>query len=294
MKKDQEGQHNTKRNKVKVRPSRYVLVRWNVAILKSLNEMDTGFYVVSAVLPLYVFHFDIMYVSDATLRLGQDFIDFFRLQNLPLPTERYTSEFDELDKLGRGGFGAVYQCRNKLDGHVYAVKKVPLSSQRHWHRRLRKVLREVKVLALLDHPRIVRYYHAWLEWNVSKNARPTGYAKGNPNVLLLAQSKRNADGNGNTDGGEFNFNLPPMHTDTGAGSGNDHGHGDGKQSWVPLANMDTEERYQNQSQYQYNKGHDTTTASPSRSTIGDGGGQYVTFGDGDDESTTPSDSGSTE
>ena len=41
---------------------------------------------------------------------------------------RYRNEFEEQDKLGKGGFGTVYRVRNKLDGHGYAMKKVRLSS----------------------------------------------------------------------------------------------------------------------------------------------------------------------
>lgn len=61
------------------------------------------------------------------------------------------------------GFGTVYKSTNKLDGHEYAIKKIRLSSAWHWRSQLEKMLREVKILALLDHPNVIRYYQAWLE-----------------------------------------------------------------------------------------------------------------------------------
>ncbi len=78
---------------------------------------------------------------------------------------RYSSEFTEKSALGRGGFGTVYRCLNALDGRDYAIKKIRISadSERSLARKLNKVMREVKILALLDHPNIVRYYTAWLE-----------------------------------------------------------------------------------------------------------------------------------
>jgi len=39
---------------------------------------------------------------------------------------RYQNEFEEITKLGKGGFGSVYQVRNKLDGQLYAIKKIKL------------------------------------------------------------------------------------------------------------------------------------------------------------------------
>ncbi|KAL3795640.1 hypothetical protein HJC23_002047 [Cyclotella cryptica] len=83
---------------------------------------------------------------------------------------RYRSEFKELSALGRGGFGTVFRCENALDSREYAIKKIWIKSQllngkvtEQFSQKLHRVLREVKILALLDHPNIVRYYTAWLE-----------------------------------------------------------------------------------------------------------------------------------
>lgn len=94
------------------------------------------------------------------------------LDGIPLVRySRYSSEFQELSPLGRGGFGTVFQCMNALDGRLYAIKKIWIKTQVgadgsvgvHFKEKLHRVLREVKILALLDHPNIVRYYTAWLE-----------------------------------------------------------------------------------------------------------------------------------
>ena len=80
---------------------------------------------------------------------------------------RFRSEFEQLQALGSGGFGTVFKCRNNLDGREYAIKKVSIRRKREddttFNQRLQRVLREVKILAVLDHPNIVRYYTAWLE-----------------------------------------------------------------------------------------------------------------------------------
>lgn len=94
------------------------------------------------------------------------------LNGIPLVRySRYRAEFKEVSVLGKGGFGSVFVCENVLDGRKYAVKKIviqicddPLLTRD----RLEKVLREVKILALLDHPNIVRYYTAWLEVEEAK------------------------------------------------------------------------------------------------------------------------------
>mmetsp|Transcript_22623 Transcript_22623/g.26227 ORF Transcript_22623/g.26227 Transcript_22623/m.26227 type:complete len:1631 (-) Transcript_22623:17-4909(-) len=100
------------------------------------------------------------------------------LDGIPLVRySRYRSEFNELSRLGKGGFGTVFKCTNALDGREYAVKKVIIKSffdsngqlRKEYSAKLQRVLREVKILALLDHPNIVRYYTAWLE--VENDAR---------------------------------------------------------------------------------------------------------------------------
>lgn len=37
---------------------------------------------------------------------------------------RYMNEWDEIGRLGKGGYGEVVKSRNKMDGRVYAIKKI--------------------------------------------------------------------------------------------------------------------------------------------------------------------------
>ncbi|KAM9305517.1 eukaryotic translation initiation factor 2-alpha kinase 1 [Gastrophryne carolinensis] len=76
-------------------------------------------------------------------------------------TSRYLNEFEEIAQLGKGGYGKVYKVRNKLDGQYYAIKKILIKKVSR--RDCKKVLREVKVLAGLQHPNIVGYNTAWME-----------------------------------------------------------------------------------------------------------------------------------
>mmetsp|Transcript_30246 Transcript_30246/g.62949 ORF Transcript_30246/g.62949 Transcript_30246/m.62949 type:complete len:1596 (+) Transcript_30246:455-5242(+) len=84
---------------------------------------------------------------------------------------RYSSEFKDFSPLGKGGFGTVFRCTNVMDSREYAIKKIWIKSQLgldgkvtdQFLQKLHRVLREVKILAVLDHPNIVRYYTAWLE-----------------------------------------------------------------------------------------------------------------------------------
>lgn len=75
------------------------------------------------------------------------------------PFSRYAGEWAEVGRLGKGGYGEVVKARNKLDGRIYAIKKIKLSSASA----LTKVLLEVRHLSGLNHPYVVRYYTAWPE-----------------------------------------------------------------------------------------------------------------------------------
>uniref|UniRef100_S4RAV2 Eukaryotic translation initiation factor 2-alpha kinase 1 n=1 Tax=Petromyzon marinus TaxID=7757 RepID=S4RAV2_PETMA len=82
-------------------------------------------------------------------------------QAFHMHTSRYLSEFEEVCRLGRGGYGQVFKVRNKLDRQLYAVKKVLIKGS--GESICKKVLREVKLLAGLQHLSIVGYHGAWLE-----------------------------------------------------------------------------------------------------------------------------------
>ncbi|XP_012285402.1 eIF-2-alpha kinase GCN2 [Orussus abietinus] len=74
---------------------------------------------------------------------------------------RIQNEFEVLKWLGKGAFGDVLKVRNKLDGGVYAIKRIELNPK---NKQLnRKITREVKLLSRLNHENVVRYFNSWIE-----------------------------------------------------------------------------------------------------------------------------------
>jgi len=77
----------------------------------------------------------------------------------PPVVSRYREDFVEEGRLGKGGFGEVVKARKKLDGQVYAIKKITTSEDST----VSDTLKEVQLLSKLSHPAVVRYYNTWLE-----------------------------------------------------------------------------------------------------------------------------------
>ena len=80
-------------------------------------------------------------------------------RSILLAVSRYAEDFEEAGSIGEGGFGQVFKSKNKLDGCWYAIKKLKCKSRKAGE----EVLAEVRNLAALNHPGIVRYHGVWFE-----------------------------------------------------------------------------------------------------------------------------------
>ena len=83
-------------------------------------------------------------MSNVSEESGEHTLDNFGNFGLSV-SSRYKQEFEELHWLGEGGFGAVWMCRNRLDGQKYAIKKIRLDPSNAELNK--KLLREVKTLS---------------------------------------------------------------------------------------------------------------------------------------------------
>lgn len=119
------------------------------------------------------------------------FTELFRSEKTSF--SRYKNDFENPEKLGKGGFGSVYKVKNRLDGNLYAVKIIDFNST-STDDELRSISQEVNLLSKLNFPFIVRYYQAWVE------ERPVGekngdesresFSSGNSRILGIASPQR--------------------------------------------------------------------------------------------------------
>ncbi|PQE20528.1 PEK kinase protein [Rutstroemia sp. NJR-2017a BBW] len=75
----------------------------------------------------------------------------------------YHREWQQIGLLGKGGFGAVYRVRHKVDEQEYAIKKVIITPEQLRTLDTKALLSEVRALAQHKHPNVVNYYGCWIE-----------------------------------------------------------------------------------------------------------------------------------
>lgn len=68
--------------------------------------------------------------------------------------------YQKLQLIGEGTYGVVYKARNKDTGDTVALKQIPLKGEDEGIPST--AIREISLLKELNHPNIVRYYHAKL------------------------------------------------------------------------------------------------------------------------------------
>lgn len=81
-------------------------------------------------------------------------------RKVALPRAR-SDDFIVLKPLGKGSFATVLKVQRKADGKVYALKKVDISKLKR--KELSDCLSEIRFLASLKHPNIVRYVDSFLD-----------------------------------------------------------------------------------------------------------------------------------
>ncbi|XP_030628152.1 LOW QUALITY PROTEIN: protein kinase containing Z-DNA binding domains [Chanos chanos] len=127
-------------------------------------------------------------------------------QNKTRKTSEYgfSRNFDVIQALGSGGYGSVVKVKHKVDDKFYAVKTVQFTKEAD---------REVKALAKLDHPNIVRYITSWPE---------SVHWKDNSELKSIIHSEASYDGAYSSDIEkelhEMHISEPPE-TDTEGSSG---------------------------------------------------------------------------
>jgi NIMA (never in mitosis gene a)-related kinase len=73
--------------------------------------------------------------------------------------------FEILSKLGSGAFSTVYKVKRLRDGEIYALKQVKLAALKPKERE--NALNEVRILASVSHPNIVKYREAFIDPNTN-------------------------------------------------------------------------------------------------------------------------------
>ena len=86
-----------------------------------------------------------------------------------LETGRFKKKFQDIIKIGEGGFGMVYSAKYKVDLKEYAIKIVKLHilkdksidpvQEIYNHR----VFRELAAVSQISSDNIVRYFNSWFE-----------------------------------------------------------------------------------------------------------------------------------
>jgi hypothetical protein len=86
-------------------------------------------------------------------------------------TGRFKHNFDNVELLGKGGFGFVVKAKHKIDGNFYALKILNLYIEKDSNLFDLEEIREIKTMMKLEHRNIIRYYTCWFEQRSTKSIK---------------------------------------------------------------------------------------------------------------------------
>lgn len=113
-----------------------------------------------------------------------------------LDSQHIKDNFTDIKKIGAGGFGLVYEAVHTIENRKYALKFVKIFS-------LDFDKNEVKILASLKHPNVLRYYTSWItplnEWNSC--SKGSGFKNSDSIVSVEKDAKSRNDKTSETDCG---------------------------------------------------------------------------------------------
>lgn len=93
----------------------------------------------------------VLFKNTLTQSLSEIIPNYYLTQNISL------FKVNNAMIIGKGGFSNVYKVYNPLDDMHYALKKIGITiKSKQW-------ITEVRAMAKLNHPNIVRYHMSWLE-----------------------------------------------------------------------------------------------------------------------------------
>lgn len=96
--------------------------------------------------------------------------------------------FEVKGKIGEGSFAAVYKVRRIEDGIVYAMKRIAISNTSK--REVANCLNEVRILASINNPYIVRYKEAFYDEDTKMICLVTELADGGDLNSLIAEHRK--------------------------------------------------------------------------------------------------------
>jgi serine/threonine protein kinase len=77
---------------------------------------------------------------------------------------------NSFELIGSGGFGRVYKHKYDLDNKMYAIKKIAITQSS-----ASTALKEVRILANVNHDNIIRYMTSWIEESINNDHNTTYY-----------------------------------------------------------------------------------------------------------------------
>ena len=122
---------------------------------------------------------------------------------------RYLTEFSNHTLIGKGGFGEIFITQHKLDNCWYALKKLNINN----YQDVQHILSEIRNLAILAHPNIVRYYTSWVEKKTIADILPITSNNGKINeedMLTLENTPRSNNHNISLTSTSSSVNLSPL------------------------------------------------------------------------------------